>query len=529
MAPTSYALIPAPSKVTSTPGFTWVGPETMVRLVQLKRGQAESYTLRIDGDGISLAAPEPTGWIRAMASLVQILPAVAFYQSPKTSHLNLQSEGNQSLPLSQVIAFMRPHKSAGIWRKDHPDNAGPWNVLCSPLKSRPVIEMEATPLWKVPHVHIEDSPKLPWRGLLLDCARHFYPLDFLFRVLDHMAWCKLNIFHWHLCDDQGFRIPIEGYPRLHQHSSVRGSGDLCYGGSYSKDDIAQVLSYAAERGITVVPEIDVPGHAGAFLSAYPHLGCTGAPQAVAENWGVLSNFLCPGKESTFEFLAKLFAELAQLFPGSPIHLGGDEVRDLSVWDSCPHCTTRRRENNLADSRALEGWFMNRLVSQCKSLGVDLIVWDDCARHFDKPGSPILQVWHHADEARQAASQGSKLIVSQAGYYYLDMFYHPPMPKYWIEPLSSEKSWGFDPGTAFPKGLHGMEAALWTEYCPSPADVEWKLLPRLLVLAEKAWAGHQGSWADYKHRVQTMSRHFDVNGVRYYREPCLFLPEIGQNI
>lgn len=532
MTPIHYPLIPKPVNVSTSPGFIWVGPETMVRLVHSSRGKPESYSLRVDGDGIVITASSHQGWVRAMATLAQILPTIAFYQSPKVKFLNLKPDSNQTLPLSRICAFMRPHKSAGVWNSDKPDNTGPWSVLCSPLKSRPSLDLEATPLWKLHHVTIEDSPVLAWRGLLLDCARHFFPLDFIFRVLDHLCFCKLNVFHWHLCDDQGFRIPIDSFPRLHQAAAFRGKEAFTYGGSYSKDDIAQVLAYAAERGITVVPEIDVPGHAGAFLAAYPHLGCSGKPQEVPQNWGVLSNFICPGKESSFEFLVALFSDLAKLFPGSPIHLGGDEVRDLSVWDNCPHCMARRKEKGLADSRALEGWFMRRLVEHCAGLGLDLIVWDDCARHFTGPASPtspLLQVWHHAEDARQAARLGNRLLISQADYYYLDMFYHPPMPKYWIEPLSSKKSWSFDPWTAFPEGFTGMEAALWTEYCPSPADAEWKLLPRLLVLAEKAWAGHQGSWEDYRSRLRTLSPWFDVNGVRYYREPCVFLPENGQNI
>ena len=361
--------------------------------------------------------------------------------------------------------------------------------------------------WSLPCCEITDSPRFAWRGMHLDSSRHFWSIDEVKRYLDVMAMYKLNRFHWHLTDDQGWRIEIRSYPLLSQVACWRegtmvghdfSSNDgIRYGGFYSQDEIRDVVAYAAERGITVVPEIDLPGHMLAALSAYPELGCTGGPYAAWTIWGVSEQVLCPGKEATFRFLEAVLSEVAELFPGEYIHIGGDEC-PKSEWKKCPDCQARIRElgiqgdDRFSAEQYLQNYVTKRVQDFLATKGKKVIGWDEILEGNLAPGATVMS-WRGTAGARQAAAQGFDAILTPTSHCYFDYLQSEDKSS---EPLgfngvvTLDKIYSLDPldGIAPEQAHHllGVQANLWTEYISTPEHLEYMLLPRLLALAEVQW-------------------------------------------
>ena len=361
--------------------------------------------------------------------------------------------------------------------------------------------------WTLPCCLIEDSPRFAWRGMHLDSSRHFWSVDEVKRYLDVMAMYKLNRFHWHLTDDQGWRIEIKAYPLLSQIACWRegtmigrdfSSNDgIRYGGFYTQDEIREVVDYAAARGITVVPEVDLPGHMLAALSAYPQLGCSGGPYAAWTRWGVSDQVLCVGKESTFEFLEKVLAEVAELFPGEYIHIGGDEC-PKDEWKKCPDCQARIRELGLKDDehftaeQYLQNYVTKRIQDYLATLGKKVIGWDEILEGDLAPGATVMS-WRGAAGGKEAAARGFDAIMTPNSHCYFDYCQAEGCEG---EPLgiggfvSVEKVYSLDPlEDIAPEHAHhilGVQANLWTEYISTPAHLEYMLLPRLLALSEVQW-------------------------------------------
>ncbi|MCR5352054.1 MAG: beta-N-acetylhexosaminidase [Bacteroidales bacterium] len=377
--------------------------------------------------------------------------------------------------------------------------------------------------WSLPCCAIRDEPRFTWRGMHLDSARHFWQIDEIKRYLDVMAMYKLNRFHWHLTDDQGWRIEIRAYPLLSQLSCWRegtmvghdfSSNDgIRYGGFYSQEQIREVVAYAAARGITVVPEIDLPGHMLAALSAYPELGCTGGPYAVWTKWGVSDQVLCAGKESTFEFLENVLAEVAELFPGEYIHIGGDEC-PKTEWAKCPHCQARIRELGLRGDKRfsaeqyLQNYVTQRVQDFLATRGKKVIGWDEILEGQLAPGATVMS-WRGTDGARQAAAQGYDAILTPVSHCYFDYRQSEDPagePDSFDGVVTLEKIYSLDPleGIAPEQAHHllGVQANLWTEYITTPEHLEYMLLPRMLALAEVQWcADGQRDFARFLHALQ----------------------------
>ena len=361
--------------------------------------------------------------------------------------------------------------------------------------------------WTLPCCLIEDSPRFAWRGMHLDSSRHFWSIDEVKRYLDVMAMYKLNRFHWHLTDDQGWRIEIQAFPLLSQIACWRegtmigrdfSSNDhIRYGGFYTREEIREVVDYAAARGITVVPEVDLPGHMLAALSAYPQLGCTGGPYAAWTKWGVSDQVLCAGKESTFEFLEAVLAEVAELFPGEYIHIGGDEC-PKDEWKKCPDCQARIRELGLkGDERFsaeqyLQNYVTRRIQEYLATLGKKVIGWDEILEGDLAPGATVMS-WRGAAGGKEAAARGFDAIMTPNSHCYFDYCQAEGCEG---EPLgiggfvSLEKVYSLDPLEGIsPENAHhilGVQANLWTEYISTPEHLEYMLLPRLLALSEVQW-------------------------------------------
>ena len=332
---------------------------------------------------------------------------------------------------------------------------------------------------------IRDQPRYGWRGMLLDCGRHFMPVPTIKALLDKLALHKFNVLHWHLTEDQGWRLEIPGYPLLTEVGAWRTEPDgTKHGGYYTADDVREIVAYAAERFITVVPEIEMPGHSQAALAAYPHLSCTGGPFEVQTQWGIHADVLCPGREDTFAFLEDVLTYVMELFPGNFIHIGGDEV-PKDRWRDCEHCQERLRTEGLANEEELQSWFIARIGKFLASQGRRLIGWDEILTG-GLPGDPdtyVIQAWRGMDEAAAAARAGHDVIASPTSHAYFD--YDPGV-------LDLQQVFEFRP---VPADLDKIEAEhilggqmnLWTEYIPA-ARVDAMLFPRLTAMAEALWTG-----------------------------------------
>ena len=377
--------------------------------------------------------------------------------------------------------------------------------------------------WVLPGCIIRDEPRFAWRGMHLDCSRHFWSIDEIKRYLDVMAMYKLNRFHWHLTDDQGWRIEIKSYPLLSQISCWRegtmvghdfSSNDgIRYGGFYTQEQIREVVAYAAARGITVVPEIDLPGHMLAALSAYPELGCTGGPYTTWTKWGVSDQVLCVGKESTFDFLEAVLTEVAELFPGEYIHIGGDEC-PKTAWKACPECQALIRALGLHDDgrftaeQYLQNYVTGRVQDFLAAKGKKIIGWDEILEGELAPGATVMS-WRGTQGAVQAAAEGFDAILTPTSHCYFD-YCQAEDPS--TEPLSIggyiplEKVYSMDPLEGIdPAGAHhilGVQANLWTEYISTPEQLEYMLLPRMLALSEVQWCpAGQRDWSRFLRVLQ----------------------------
>jgi hexosaminidase len=320
----------------------------------------------------------------------------------------------------------------------------------------------------VPAGTIQDEPRFPWRGLMLDCSRHFFPVPIIKDLLDRLAELKLNRFHWHLVDDQGWRLEIPAYPKFTEIGAWRVEKDgTRYGGYYSTADVAEVIAYAAERSIVVVPEIELPGHSLAALAAYPELSCTGAPEKVETQWGIFDGVYCVSSEAGLKILEDVLGEVCRLFPSPWIHIGGDEVI-RTRWETCPRCQAKIRDEGLAGVAGLEAAFFHRFIAFLQARGKTPIGWNELFEHVIPKNVPV-QWWHRTDLAQKTLEAGNPLLVSDIEYCYYDYPYTEndpwyeksfmkitPVEKVYQNPVVPEGC------ELLIDGVWGGEACLWSE-------------------------------------------------------------------
>lgn len=404
---------------------------------------------------------------------------------------------------------------------------------------------------KVPFCRVEDGPRFRYRGMHLDVSRHFFPTETVKRFIDLLELHKLNVLHWHLTDDQGWRVEIRRYPLLTQKGAWRkrtsepvgasDSGDR-YGGYYTQEEIREVVSYAADRGITVIPEIDMPGHMQAALAAYPELGCTGGPYEVWTRWGISDDVLCPGRESVFRFVEGVLDEIMELFPSKFIHIGGDEC-PKTRWHSCPHCQKRLTElgvsrDSLASSAGrLQSYFTERVEAYLKTRGRCAIGWDEILD--DNPDSEAtVMSWRGVEGGRTAAIRGRDAVMTPRQYLYFDyrQSLEPDEPGAW-RLLPVDQVYRYEP---VPEGLDeeqrrhiiGVQANLWTEYVGDESTLQYMLLPRLDALSELQWCRPETK--DYNRFLRNIEHMFDLYDAAGYnystriREVCTRIGKIGNH-
>ena len=395
--------------------------------------------------------------------------------------------------------------------------------------------------WTLPCVKINDAPRFGYRGLHMDVSRHFFDMDEVKRYLDIMEVHKLNTLHWHITDDQGWRLEIKKYPRLTEVGAVRKQtlvghlfdsevydgtpyGEGCY---FTQDQVREILDYAAGKGITVIPEIDLPGHMLAALAAYPELGCTGGPYDVWGKWGVADDVLCVGKEKTMQFLEDVLTEVCELFPAEYVHIGGDECPKVR-WEKCPHCQAKIAELGLKDDdrfqaeHYLQGYVTSRMEKFLAEKGKKLIGWDEILEGELAPNATVMS-WRGVAGGLQAVRMGHDAIMTPNTFFYLD--YYQSLDKE-NEPLAIggylpvEKCYSYEPtveGMTDEEKAHilGVQANLWTEYIATPDHLHYMLLPRLAALAEVQWCQPEvKSWERFLDSADEFCGIYDIMGYRY---------------
>lgn len=458
-------------------GFDWAVSANAgnVRLSMDPDLGAESYSLSVNGSGVDIKAGDAAGAFYALQTVHQMLPAEISGSGPAM-----------------------------------------------------------TTAWVLPFVEIKDQPRFPYRGMHLDVGRHFFDVDFVKRYIDTMARYKFNVFHWHLTEDQGWRIEIDAYPRLTEVGAWRretvveknldpyiGDGTP-HGGFYTKEEIREVVDYAAQRFITIVPEIDIPGHTGAALAAYPELGCHEGPYEVKTTWGIQQDILCPSEE-TFRFVNTVLDEVAELFPGPWIHIGADEVPKVQ-WENSAVAQEVIRREGLADETELQSWFVHRVEEHINRLGKRLIGWDEILEGGLAPNATVMS-WRGMIGGIEAARMGHDVIMTPTDYLYFDFYQgNPetePLAMNWanrIIPLDTV--YAFEPvpeelRAAEARHILGAQANVWTEYISTPEYVEYMAWPRAIALSEVVWSPRSARNLDqFYDRLALNLQHLERLGINY---------------
>lgn len=386
--------------------------------------------------------------------------------------------------------------------------------------------------WTLPRLVIEDSPRFGWRGAMLDCGRHFMPVEFIRKFIDLLAHHKLNVFHWHLTEDQGWRIEIKKYPKLTEvgawrRETVRGNlnhlphGDgVPHGGFYSQEEIRALVTYAAERHITIVPEIEMPGHSQAAIAAYPELGCTADKLDVATRWGVIENILNPS-EKTIAFMQDVLAEVLELFPSRFIHIGGDEATKTQ-WEASPAIRARMVEVGARDMQELQSYFIRRIDEYLTGQGRRLLGWDEILEGGLAPGATVMS-WRGVKGGIEAARAGHDVVMAPNTHTYFDYLQSDDFlaePLTFAGPLPLEQVLSYEPIPVEltpdeARHILGVQGQLWTEFVPTPQHAEYMLFPRLCALAEVAWSSPDARKDGAFHeRLRRHLKRLDLLSVKY---------------
>jgi hexosaminidase len=501
--------------------------------------QAGEFTLRSD----TLIAA--TGEARATAGLL-----AGWLGAATGFHLTIQAE---LTPAQAGIRLALDAGLAGLGAEGYRLSVSPLGVLLraageaglfyaaqSLRQLFPAPIFASTPqagvVWTAPAVEIEDTPRFGWRGEMLDVARHFMPVEFVERSIDLLALHKMNVFHWHLTDDQGWRIEIKRYPRLTEVGAWRtetmvgrmgrSTSGLVYdgvphGGFYSQAEIRRVVAYARQRHVRVVPEIEVPGHAQAAITAYPELGSGGETPEVGRYWGIFTHDVYNPSEATLAFLENVFGEVADLFPGEYIHVGGDEVLK-DAWKENPDVQARMRELGLADEHALQSYFIRRLETYLGSRGRRLIGWDEILEGGLAPNATVMS-WRGEGGGIAATQAGHDVVMAPNTRTYFDYYQvankeTEPLEIGGYVPLSMVYAYDPIPAELSPEQaghVLGTQFQLWSEYLPTPAAVEYMAYPRACALAEVAWSpAERKDWKGFEGRLGTHLERLDRMKVNY---------------
>ncbi|WP_368336637.1 beta-N-acetylhexosaminidase [Parabacteroides merdae] len=398
-----------------------------------------------------------------------------------------------------------------------------------------VLEGEQADRIELPEIKITDKPYFKYRGAMLDVGRYYFKPEEIKQFIDVLAMHKMNVFHWHLTEDYGWRIEIKKYPNLTKVGSIREKSpyrmergkpiqfdNKPHGGFYTQEEIRDIVKYAAERFITIIPEIELPGHATAALASYPYLGCKGKDYKVETIWRVTDEAFCAGRESTFKFLDDVFTEIVDLFPSKYVHIGGDECRKVR-WEACPMCQKRIKDEHLKDEIELQSYFVKRVEKILQSKGRKIIGWDEILEGGGSSTATVMS-WRGVEGGIEAAKKGNRVIMAPSSYCYLDFYQSKDMSK---EPLSIggylpiDSVYSFDPlkglTTKESNYIEGVQANIWTAFMDTTEIVYYMALPRLAAVAEVAWSYQNGetlTYSDFKDRMADFRVLYDIRELPY---------------
>jgi hexosaminidase len=460
----------------------------LLRQQQMNKPAIGAYTLNVNKDGVTIEGGEETGVFYGIQSLIQLLPIADESAQNKNS----------------ILA--------------------------------------------IPYISIVDRPRFSYRGMMLDVGRHMFPVAFIKKYINYLALHKINYFHWHLTEDQGWRVEIKKYPKLTTIGSFRngtitdhypgtGNDNMPYGGFYTQQEIKDVVAYAAKRYITVIPEIEMPGHSSAAIASYPWLSCfpeqptvmKKSPTSTAgykrvkkvqETWGVHEDVYCAGNDSTFIFLQDVLDEVTALFPSPYIHIGGDESPKTN-WKKCAKCQARIKQENLADEHALQSYFIQRMEKYLNRKGKTIIGWDEILEGGLAPNAVVMS-WRGEKGGIEAARQRHEVILTPNSHLYFDQYQdkssEEPLAIGGYNPLSKVYAYNPVPKELKPDEIQyikGVQANLWTEYIKTPQHVEYMVLPRIAALSEMAWSqSEQKNWDSFRKRMEKQYLRYEAININF---------------
>ena len=509
----NYQVIPLPQDITMTDGGSFM----LDNSVQIIVPEDNSKMMR-NAQFLSEYVKEATGIELAITTDVSVEPAIRLA-------LGVDDENKEA-----YLMTIEPGQ-VGITGASE---AGVFYGIQTLRKSLPKVKTTAVEL---PAANIYDYPRFAYRGAHFDVSRHYFPVDSVKRFIDMLALHNINRFHWHLTDDQGWRIEIKKYPELTKVASYRpetvigrNSGEYDgtpHSGFYTQDEARDIVAYAAERHITVIPEIDLPGHMQAALTAYPNLGCTGGPYEVWKMWGVSENVLCAGNDETLRFIEDVFTEIIDIFPSEYIHVGGDECPKVR-WEKCPKCQKRIKQLGIkSDAKHtkeeyLQSFVINHAEKFLNSKGRQIIGWDEILEGGLAPNATV-HAWRGFGEAIEAARQGHDVIMSPTTFMYFDYYQTKDTEN---EPLAIggylplEKVYSLEPvpealNAHEAKHIIGVQANLWTEYIGTYSHVEYMELPRMAALSEVQWTlSEEKNYENFLQRIPQMVKTYEMKGYNY---------------
>jgi len=499
------SIIPQPVKVTVNNGTFNITPKTVIVVTDEEGKKAAQfladYIENVYGVTLETGSAKSAGFIKLVTK--------KFIKAPSTDAYTLEAASNGVT----ITGDTYPATFYGIQSL----------IQLLPLQTNgPLI---------IPAVSIIDSPRFTYRGMHLDVGRHFFPVAFVKKYIDYIALHKMNYFHWHLTEDQGWRIEIKKYPELTNIGSCRdstiighfpgkGNDGKKYCGYYTQDDVREVVKYAADRFITVVPEIEMPGHAEAALTAYPWLGCPGTgPYKVEGTWGVFDDVYCAGKDSTFQFLQDVLDEVLDLFPSPYIHVGGDECPKTN-WKKCSLCQARMKAEGLKDEHGLQSYFISRMEKYLNSKGRKIIGWDEILEGGLAPNATVMS-WRGEQGGIAAAKQNHEVIMTPGAWVYFDHSQVKPDDSLTIGGYTTvQKVYSYEPvpkelNAAKAKYVLGAQANVWTEYMEYPSKVEYMIFPRMSALSEVLWSPKSSrNWKLFEPRLRDQFKRYDLWKVNY---------------
>lgn len=456
-ASTGYQLVESESKTETKDNYIRIILDETLNI------KDEGYRLTVTPEGASIVAKTPQGAFYGMQTIMQLLPA--------------EIESNE--PVSGVA-------------------------------------------WTIPCVSVEDEPAYPYRGMMLDVCRHFHDVDFVKKQLDIMSMFKMNRFHWHLTDDHLWTIEIKKYPRLTEVGSIRHNADgTTHQGFYTQDQIKEVVDYATERFITVIPEVELPGHALAALTAYPELSCTGGPFQLRNKWGVEEDVFCAGNDQTFKFLEDVLNEVIPLFPGKYFHIGGDECPKVR-WNACAKCQKRMQDEKLKNAHELQSYFIHRIEPILLAHGKSMVGWDEILEGGLAPSATVMS-WRGEEGGIEAATLGHDVIMTPLEWLYVDY----GQGAIETEPITIRfktllsKTYHYNPiSEKIPAHLRshvlGAQCNMWTEYATTPEYTEYLLYPRMLAVAELDWTpAEKKDYASFERRLNNQLVRLDGHHINYH--------------